>query len=117
MEPVRRVFGDDAGQRFRVRRADQDQAALFQRFAEALQRRLGIRQMLDDVVANHEIEAAGRKPPGLDVAEDRLLRIVVVADLVGVDIDHGDVGTAQYVERQEAGRAAAGFVDREPAGR
>jgi hypothetical protein len=27
----------------------------------------------------------------LDVAEDRSLRIIVVADLVFVDIDHGDV--------------------------
>ena len=50
---------------------------------------------------------------GLDVAEDGLLRVVVVADLVFVDIDHGDVGAAQHAERQEAGRAAAGFVDRQ----
>ena len=50
---------------------------------------------------------------GLDVAEDRFLRIVIVADLVLVDVDHGDVGAAQHLERQEAGRAAAGFVDRE----
>src|SRR5450432_605130 len=73
--------------------------------------------MLDDIVANHEIEAAGRKPIGLDVAENGLLRVVVVADLVGIDIDHGDVGTAQHVERQKAGRAAAGFINRESARR
>ena len=113
MEPVRRIFGDDAGQRFRIRRADQDQAAAFQRLAEARQRRLDVGKMLDDVVADHEVEAVGREAMALDVAEDRLLRIVVVADLVLVDIDDGDMGAAQHVERQEAGRAAAGFVDRQ----
>src|SRR5882672_7202111 len=72
--------------------------------------------MLDHVVADHEVEAAGRKAPGLDVAEYRFLRVVVVAELVLVDVDHGDVSTAQYVERQETGRAAAGLVDRQPGG-
>lgn len=68
--------------------------------------------MLNDIVADHEIETAGREPMGLDVAENGLLRIVVVADLVLVDIDHRDMGAPQYVKRQEAGRATAGLVDR-----
>ena len=111
MEPVRGVPGDDAGKRFRIRRADQDQAALLQGFAEAEKGGLDIGEMLNDVVADHEIEAAGREPIGLDVAENLLLRIVIVADLVLVDIDRRDMGAPQYVKRQEAGRAAAGFID------
>ena len=101
MEPVRGIFGDDAGQRSRIRRADQDQAALLQRFAEAEKRRFDIGKMLDDVVADHEIETAGREAIGLDVAENRLLRIVIVADLVLVDIDHRDMRRAAI--RQAAG--------------
>ena len=114
VEPVRRIFGDDAGKRSRVRRADEHQAALLQRLAEAKQRGFDIGQMLDDVVADDEVEAVGREAVDLDVAEDRLLRVVVVADLVRVDIDHRDVGATQHLERQEAGRAAAGFVDPKP---
>ena len=68
--------------------------------------------MLDHVVADHQIEAVGLETIGLDVAEDGLVRVVIVADLVFVDVDHGDVGAMQHLERQEAGRAAAGFVDR-----
>ena len=68
--------------------------------------------MLDDVVADHQIEAVRREAVGLDVAEDRLLRVVVVADLLLVDIDHRDMRTLEQFQRQEAGRAAAGFVDR-----
>ena len=78
------------------------------------QRRLDVGKMLDHVVADHEVEAAGREAIALDVAEDRFLGVVVVADLVLVDVDHGDVGAAQHVERQKAGRAAAGLVDRKP---
>jgi hypothetical protein len=89
VEPVRGVSGDDAGKRFRIRRADQDQAALPQRFAEAEKGCLDVGEMLNDVVADHEIEAAGREPIGLDVAENRLLRIVIVTDLVLIDIDRG----------------------------
>ena len=80
---------------------------------EAEQRRFDVGHVLDHIVADHEIEAVGREAMGLDVAEDRLLRVVVIADLVFVDIDHGDMGAAQHLERQEAGRAAAGFVDRQ----
>ncbi len=112
VEPVRRVFGDDAGQRSRIGRADQDHPVRLQRLAEAEQRGFDIGHMFDHVVADHEIEAVRRKSVGLDVAEDRFLRVVVVADLVFVDIDHGDVGAPQHIERQEAGRAAAGLVDR-----
>ena len=32
---------------------------------------------------------------GLDIAEYRFLRVIIVADLVFVDIDHGDMGAAQ----------------------
>ena len=113
MEPVRRIFGDNAGKRFRVRRADEHQSALFQQLAEAKQRGFDIGQMLDDVVANDEVETARREAVDLNVAEDRLLRVVVVADLIRIDIDHRDAGATQHVERQEAGRAAAGFVDPE----
>ena len=97
----------------RIGRADQDQAVRLERLAEAGQRRFDVGHVLDHVVADHEIETVGREAIGLDVAEDRFLRVIVVADLVLVDIDHGDVGAAQHVERQEAGRAAAGLVDRE----
>ena len=73
--------------------------------------------MLDDVVADHQVETLGREAISLDIAEDLLLRVVVVAYLVGIDVDHRDMRTLADAERQEAARSAAGFVDRELTGR
>ena len=70
--------------------------------------------MFDDVVADHEVKTVGIKTISLDIAEDPILRIFVVAELFRVDIDRGDLCALQHVERQEAGRPAAGLIDPEP---
>ncbi len=71
--------------------------------------------MLDHVVADHDVEGLGRETIGLDVAEDRLVGVGVVADLVFVDVDDGDVAAAEHIHGQEARGAATGLVDRKPA--
>ena len=65
------------------------------RSIELLDRLVGSVQMLDDVVANDQIEAIFRKFAGLDITEDLCFGIRVSLQLPFVNIDHGHMGILQ----------------------
>lgn len=67
--------------------------------------------MLDDIIADDEIERFGGKFDRLQVADDRLVRDVVAIDLAWIDVNERDVRNIESVERNVGGRAAACLVD------
>src|SRR5437660_1382300 len=68
--------------------------------------------MLDDIVADDEIEAFCRQLDRLQIADDRLVRDVVAGDLARLDIDQRDPRNIEILETNIRGRPAARFVNR-----
>ena len=112
MHQMRREPRGKTAQRIRHRRADDNEPVALHDARHALQRLGEPRKMLDDIIADDEIEAFGGQLDRLQVTEDCLMRDAVARYLARIDVDERDARDVKPAEPDVGCRSAAGLIDR-----